>query len=255
MSERTSQELYGSGFFEGQHEGATRSAEAVIPFIMELLNPVSVVDVGCGVGAWLAAFRRHGVRRILGIDGEWVDRGLLKIPEESFASYDVRRPLKLSERFDLVVSLEVAEHLPRESADTFVESLTGLGPAVLFSAAIPFQGGTGHINEQWPEYWVRRFEAAGYGAVDCVRRTIWNDERIEYWYRQNILLFASSELMAARPRLQEEALRSGPVLPLVHPTLLMNTQLISGRAAMRALPAALKRGLLRRFKRSPGRDR
>ena len=58
---------------------------------------------------------------------------------------------------------------------------------------MPYQGGTGHVNEQWPNYWIEQFAQRGYIAVDYIRKRIWDDEAIPWWYRQNILLFVNKE--------------------------------------------------------------
>lgn len=147
-----------------------------------------------------------------------MDRGQLEIPAERFQAADLERPLSLNRRFDLVVSLEVAEHLAAECADNFVESLTRLGPAVLFSAAIPYQGGACHVNEQWPSYWVKRFQGRGYEPVDCLRRRVWQDRRVEWWYAQNTLLYAERGYLDRHPLLNREyEFAGGTALPLVHP--------------------------------------
>ena len=71
--------------------------------------------------------------------------------------------------------LEVAEHIPPECADIFVESLTwGLAPVIMFSAAVPGQGGTLHLNEQWPAYWASKFAQHGYVLIDCLRPQLWD---------------------------------------------------------------------------------
>src|SRR6266542_308161 len=149
--------VYTQDFFRSRETGSLTSAHHIVPIVLDLVRPKSVVDVGCGLGTWLAVFAKHGVEDILGIDGGYVPTEALHIPPSRFRSCALTEALLIDRAFDLVVSLEVAEHLPRESAETFVESLATLGPAVLFSAAIPFQGGTGHVNEQWPEYWVKLF--------------------------------------------------------------------------------------------------
>jgi SAM-dependent methyltransferase len=211
---------YPEGFYRSKREGALRSAREIVPVIMELAKPNSVIDVGCGTGCWLEVFHEHGVTDFLGVDGSYVDRSMLEIPEERFLSFDLSRPLKLDRRFDLVVSLEVAEHLPPESADIFVESLTQLGPVILFSAAIPLQRGTGHLNEQWPEYWVERFECRNFAVADAVRRRIWNNARIEWWYVQNALVFVHRNFLQNVSALAEEAASTErSCLALVHPRL------------------------------------
>ena len=102
---------------------------------------------------------------------------------------DLAQPLQIDRRFDLALSLEVAEHLPPECGSEFVQTLTDLSSVILFSAAIPFQGGTDHLNEQWPEYWADRFDARGYVPIDCIRRRIWRNEDVEWWYAQNLMFF------------------------------------------------------------------
>jgi hypothetical protein len=210
---------YTSEFFEAHRAGARRSAGAVVPLVLRLVQPHSVVDVGCGQGAWLAVFREHGVEDILGVDGDYVDRRQLEIPAERFRPHDLIWPLRLEWVFDLVVSLEVAEHLPAACADAFIDSLTRLGPVVLFSAAVPFQGGTDHVNEQWPAYWAGRFDRHGYRPVDCLRRRIWANDAVAWWYAQNTFLYVEQSYLEACPALRREYEAAGPAaLPLVHPT-------------------------------------
>jgi SAM-dependent methyltransferase len=204
-----------------EHEiGSSRSAEVVVPLIMEVLNPTSVIDVGCGLGNWLQGFERHGVQKILGVDGPWVDPRLLRIPRSRFLPHDLMAPLDIADRYDLVICLEVAEHLPPERAPTLVRTLTSLGPAVLFSAAVPFQGGDGHVNEQWPHYWEGLFAKNDYVVVDYIRSRLWRDTRVDWWYAQNMLLFLSAELTEKRYMLSKTDEVSFGGLPVVHPRLL-----------------------------------
>jgi SAM-dependent methyltransferase len=178
------------------------TADLVAPMLMETLDkPVSVVDVGCGNGVWLAAFHRAGVQDFLGLDGDYIDRGSLQIPSERFHSVDLAKPFRTDRRFDLAVSLEVGEHLPAAAADDFVASVAALSDAVLFSAAVPGQGGVGHINEQWPSYWKTKFERLGYTAFDAVRPRIWLNPDVLYWYAQNILLFVRTVSVSRYSRL------------------------------------------------------
>ena len=143
-------EAYSKRFFEQVHAQVRDSAREIVPLVVDLLNPARVVDVGCGTGTWLATFAEHGAA-ILGLDGEYVDRSLLDIPEDRFVAVDLAQPFQLDGRYDLALCLEVAEHLPADRAASLVDLLTGLAPTVLFSAAIPLQGGVNHVNEQWPD--------------------------------------------------------------------------------------------------------
>jgi SAM-dependent methyltransferase len=189
-------------------DGRPRESPAiVVPIVNELVSPKSVLDVGCGTGAWLAEWTRAGVTDSLGLDGEYVQPELLKIPAIGFRATDLRRPFWLERRFDLVESLEVAEHLEERFADAFVESLTRHADTILFSAAIPGQGGNGHVNEQWPSYWAEKFGRLGFDLYDVVRPLIWSDPRVRIWYRQNTFFFSKVPIGGT----------PGAVTDIVHP--------------------------------------
>jgi hypothetical protein len=167
------------------------AANIIVPKLLELLKLNSVVDVGCGLATWLKVFQDNNVATILGVDGHFVDRKLLKIANEDFLEHDLELPLVLNKKFDLALSLEVAEHLKFESADIFVQSLVSASDTIVFSAAIENQGGQNHINEQWPNYWIEKFQNQGYYCLDIVRPMFWDDKDVECWYKQNILLFTN----------------------------------------------------------------
>jgi len=205
-------------FFTQIREGSRCSAEAIVPLALELVHPQSVVDVGCGIGTWLAVFKEHGVEDILGIDGDYVDSAMLEIPAERFLAADLSKGFGVNRRFDLAVCLEVAEQLPPECAKTLVDSVTNLAPIVLFSAAIPFQGGTHHVNEQWPDYWAKRFQERNYVVIDCLRKRIWSNPNLDWWYAQNILLFARRDHLERSAALKREwELTDVSQLAVVHP--------------------------------------
>lgn len=178
--------IYSQEFYESIRKGIVDSAQEIVPVIYEIVKPQSEIDVGCGEGFWLEEFRKCGDVRVVGIEGGILNR----IEGIEFRQHDMDQPLLDSERFDLVVSLEVAEHLKAESADIFVDSLCGLGDNILFSAAIPGQGGMQHANEQWPEYCVVRFQVRGYVASSYFRWRFWNSPHVEYWYSQNMVFLA-----------------------------------------------------------------
>lgn len=165
------------------------SAKIVVPIILELMKEKigSVCDIGCGNGCWLRAFMKHGIVDVLGVDCRMPE--ILRIPKEQFIQADLSNPFRDSRVYDLVISLELGEHLRPSAAETFIDTLTGLGPVILFSAAIKYQGGNKHLNEQMPEYWAGLFAKRGFKVSDPIRRRIWNDQRVCWWYRQNILIF------------------------------------------------------------------
>lgn len=187
------QAAYDKHFFEKQRDWSEPSAKEIVPILIDLVEPRRVLDVGCGVGTWLATFIENGVTDVLGIDGPWVDEAILQIPTEQFLPWDLRESIEIAERFDLAVSVEVAEHLPASSADKFVTSLCRLAPVICFSAAIPFQGGKGHVNEQWPDYWIKKFAHYDFECIDCLRRQLWANDKIESFYAQNIFLFCNEQ--------------------------------------------------------------
>ncbi len=209
---------YDEAFFH-EHQGRARmSAEVVVPMVMELVRPRSVTDLGCGLGTWLSVFREAGVEDVLGVDGEYVRLESLEIPKERFAAHDLRQPFAAGRRSDLTMSLEVAEHLSPEYAAPFVATLTTLAPVVLFSAAVPGQGGTEHVNEQWPSYWAQLFRERSYLPVDCLRRHLWDHPRVEWWYQQNLLLYVEQAHLEQSPALlAEHRFTRGSVMSVVHP--------------------------------------
>ena len=175
-----------------------KDPNVIVPIVLDVIpfKIRSVVDFGCGLGTWLRAFKEHGVDRILGLDGEWCNKELLfkNIGKSEFLNVDLEKNVILSSSFDLVVCLEVAEHLSEKSADIFVHSLVSAGKIILFSAAFPGQGGMNHINEQKPLYWISRFEKYGYKVYDVIRPKIVDNGNIFPWYKQNMILFVHSDL-------------------------------------------------------------
>jgi SAM-dependent methyltransferase len=171
------------------------SAKEIVPILIDMFSPKNVIDVGCGLGDWLLVFKDAGAERILGIDGEWVDKEKLYIDEVDFRNTDLTAPVSLDESFDLVICLEVAEHLPASAAKTLVKSLVSLGDTIIFSASVPDQGkGQNHINEQWPSYWADLFSEYDYHFYDIIRDRIWDNPKIHWWYRQNIFVVTKKDL-------------------------------------------------------------
>jgi SAM-dependent methyltransferase len=211
---------YTPEYYDRLRKGSHASAAAVVPLVINLVRPASVIDMGCGTGAWLAAFKRHGVAEVFGVDGTHIHPEQLELEPQEFLTADLTQPVSIGRQFDLAVSLEVAEHLPESQADQFVKSLTALAPVVLFSAAVPDQGGESHVNEQWPAYWADRFRAHGFAALDPFRRLLWQQSDVQWWYAQNMLLFVrQDQLSKYAPQISklEQPLENYDVLPLVHP--------------------------------------
>lgn len=234
---------YGPRFYEDRHQKTVYSARTVISLLLDVLPPIgSAADFGCGVGSWLSVLKERGVSEIRGLDGPWVGQELLEIPREDFRAVDFELPISLEKRYDLALSLEVAEHISQESSGIFIDSLVGASDFVLFSAAIPFQGGTGHINEQWPDYWSEMFKARDYVALDFVRKKIWNDERIPFWYRQNIILFVKREKLSTVEKIKSSEYEHDFPIAVVHPDFYLSKigQMSSVRGVLKLLRRAIK---------------
>ncbi len=210
--------MYNNAFFADLAEGSAQSAREVVPFILSLIQPASIADIGCGTGAWLRSFEAHGVNDFIGYDGNYIDRSTLEIAADRFRVADLSMPLLADRRFDLAVCLEVGEHLPMTAASVLVKSLCGLSDIVLFSAAIPFQGGTHHLNEQWPGYWAEIFRERGYVCIDCLRDLFWENTRVMWWYAQNMMLYVRNESLGNHPTLEAYSKTSHKIPhSLVHP--------------------------------------
>lgn len=182
------------------HEETVHNLQApqqIVPLLVNLFNPNNVIDVGCGLGTFLHEFQENGVKKIHGIDGAWADKQLLSkyISLQNFEEVDLEQPYHNKEKFDLAICLEVAEHLKPECAPIIVETLSNLSDVIIFSAAVPHQGGMNHINEQWPFYWEKLFNKQGYKMLDIIRPIIWNNPNIFVWYKQNMFVMAKEKLV------------------------------------------------------------
>jgi SAM-dependent methyltransferase len=219
--------VYSPKFFEHIRDMSSGSAVATVPKILEVYSARSVIDVGCGIGAWLKAFADRDVTRVAGVDGDYVDRGQLMVPASCFVGCDLDVPFDLpalyralgsSERFDLAISLEVGEHLPVARAASLVSDLCALADVVLFGAAIPFQGWQrAHVNEQWQSYWAAKFAANGYDAFDALRPLIWSSPNIAHFYKQNTLFYVKRGTRAHQEFIARSLRPTVGMFDVVHP--------------------------------------
>ncbi len=184
-------EMYNDDFYERQVSGSYQSAKIYLGHLNTFLTIKSVADIGCGRGPWLKASKELGALTLIGFDGGWNSHANMIENTVTFRSCDLNHlETNETEKLDLAISLEVAEHLEPSSALSFVKSLTYLSDVVLFGAAYKGQGGTNHINEQPPSYWASIFmEEFDFVPFDLFRPIFWGDDRIEYWYRQNTFLY------------------------------------------------------------------
>jgi SAM-dependent methyltransferase len=190
----------------------------IVPIVLSIISPQNVVDIGCGIGTWLKTFKNKGVNDVLGLDGRWCNTDLLYkyIEPQEFMCVNLEKPIRLNKAYDLVLSLEVAEHISEENADIFVQSLVDAGKVILFSAAIPGQGGFNHINEQWPTYWIDKFKKHGYVFHDIIRNKIWDISEVFIHYKQNMFIVAHESVDILSKSINTS------IVNIVHPGLLEN---------------------------------
>lgn len=209
---------YNQTFYDTIRAGVQSSAATIVPRVHKLLVPESVVDVGCGEGWWAQAFKDLGCE-VVGIDADAGDSPGFA-PDVPFIRYDVTRQLTIESQHDLVVCLEVAEHLPSTRAVSFIEDMTRFQPkAILFSAAIPGQSGAGHINCQWQAYWAALIEAHGYRVTGALRWSLWDDPAVEPWYKQNLLLGLRNDVELKGPLTRLFDPKTMGPLNVVHPEI------------------------------------
>ncbi len=224
-------EIYNDGFYQDAVHGSLTAARVVLPLLFQGWRPETIVDIGCGLGAWCATAGQLGVAQCTGLDGAHVSPESLLIPAAAFIAHDLEAELPANLSAELAICIEVAEHLTSHRAEGLVADLCRIAPVILFSAAVPFQGGSGHVNENWPEYWAAMFARYGFFAHDCLRDKVWGDMRIPWWYRQNLLVFARPEMAGIVPALG--AVAEAGSLAKIHPEMFMTAvhrrRLMTGR--------------------------
>lgn len=209
------QKKYTQKFYDKYFEGSYSSAKEVINFISTFTQPKTIIDFGCGAGTWLMASKEILSSKILGIDQHKYSDIRMLIEEEEYISLDLTNPIQIEQKFDLAISVEVAEHLDEKYADVFVETLCNHSDTILFSAAVPLQGGRNHINERPCTYWAQKFAQKGFDLIDCIRPSIWDNNNVEAWYKNNIVLYVNRE----RNMLTNVPIKSNPI-DIIHPKLL-----------------------------------
>jgi hypothetical protein len=238
-ADKIKDKLYDETYHASSINGSSSAAQVVVPWLMDTIKPKSVIDFGCGLGAWLQCFKKHGVNSVRGIDGGHINKKELLIPKNEYIEMDFCNiQQKKIGKYDLAMSLETAEHLPSKCADEFVSAMANSANVIFFSAAIPRQGGIYHLNEQWPDYWSTKFSKHGFVAID-IRFMFLSNNRIPWWYRENMLLYVKGKNLYGL-----EDYIYNPDFVLIHKDVLIRYTSVKKYIIHKAHKFAQHRGLL-----------
>ena len=184
---------YNDVFYFEMAKFSSSSAKFIVPLLLENYKVNSVVDFGCGDGQFISEFLKNGLDEVVGIEGSWI-RDVIDLSTAPWLKIaDLSLIQEFNKKFDLAICLEVAEHLESEYASNLITTLTNASDLVFFSAAIPGQSGTNHVNLQYPDYWASLFWERGFVLVWDPRKILWANKNVAPWYQQNCLLFAKSD--------------------------------------------------------------
>ena len=188
--------IYDKRFFENTLKLEGPSARAFVRIIIKHFKPRSVIDVGSGIGIYLKEFEKQDIE-ILGFDGA-PDAVKHSLVGDKIHLHDLSKPLELNRRFDLCLCVEVAEHLPKTSANTLINSLVRLSDTHIFTAATPGQGdlSIGHINEQPHAHWKAKFREHSFAYISKLTEELREEmikEKVVWWVTKNLMLFQKDE--------------------------------------------------------------
>lgn len=161
--------MYDESYYRKHEKGSYNSAITILEYILSFYKFNSLIDLGCGMGTWCKAASDLGVENILGLDQHVYEQQYMLISDKNYIRFNLKNKLNGYGPFDIAISVEVAEHIDNTYVDSFIRNVCSQSNVVLFSAALPFQGGTGHINEKRCSFWKQKFNKYGYEIIDCIR--------------------------------------------------------------------------------------
>jgi len=184
--------IYNNRFFKNTIKLEQSTAKITAKILIKHFHPKSVIDIGCGAGVYLKEFQRQRII-ILGYDGSLAAKKNSLVGQK-IKLHDLCQPLKLRQRFDLCLCLEVAEHLPAKCANTLIKTLCHLANTIIFTAATPGQGpiSIGHINEQLHQYWIKKFKEQDFNLNKTLTKKIKQEmkkQQVIWWLSKNLMIF------------------------------------------------------------------
>lgn len=185
--------VYDASFYEETRERKLESFRRVAAILARHLAFDTVLDIGCGTGLLIAELKKIG-KDVLGC--EISEAAISGAPRDvTVFQADAARPIRVNRRFDLVVCIEVAEHIQRRHSRRLVENCTSLGGQICFTAAPAGQGGVGHINLRPHSFWIELFARRGFvlqaGLADRMREQM-RAEGVLRWIPDNLMVFSGA---------------------------------------------------------------
>lgn len=202
--------MYSKDYYSIHDENSYKSATVILNQLSNYISPSSIIDWGCGSGTWCKAAIEIWNVSIIGIDQHDFDGYQMYISQSNYRKEDIRKEIWVN-KVELAICVEVIEHIDEYYEDAVIDNICSCSDTILFSGALPFQGGTGHINEKPYSYWVKKFRERGYNLDDRIRRDIWDNSDVEIWYRNNIMLLKKVKTI----KIQEQY-----PLDIIHPDML-----------------------------------
>lgn len=208
---------YSDEYFDGWAEDSFKSAKGLLEILYKLYSAQSVADFGCGRGAWLTTCEMLGSRVLHGYDGPWVKKEKLYSNNIEFFPVNFEEKVVPRRRYDLAISVEVAEHISDKNADNFINMMNDASDVIIFGAAAKGQGGENHINEHWQSYWIGKFKKKGYICFDIFRSVLWKNSDVDWWYKQNTFLFVKENTLSGDFSMGKLRSMESVIYDIVHP--------------------------------------
>jgi hypothetical protein len=194
-------QYYNSSYFKS--EIFDYDYPALAETIIKEYQPKQIIDFGCGTGALAKAFACLGVQ-VQAIDG---------YSEPDFSTHDNIRFTKLDlndidavheflkqfdAKFDLAISIEVAEHLNPAVSSSFIEWMTSVADVIVFSAAVPSQDGDGHINCRSRSDWYQFIKKYDFTIADTLRQHFISNPNLGLWHKFNVVDYVQKDTAFAK---------------------------------------------------------
>ena len=214
--------LYDSKYYNNLGSISYNAARIVLRDLYQIYPYTSLVDFGCGSASWLKAANEiiKKDKKLTGIDGDY-SKNIHIFNDANFIYKNLEDEVNI-EKHDLAISLETAEHLSPGRASSFVKDLCKASDVILFSAAVDGHGGTNHLNENNPSYWINHFKNNSYDPFIFLNRK-------KYWYHESFkkcpYYISGSFLYIKRDtylykRLDHLKVKDGELVDIIHPYIL-----------------------------------